>query len=76
MCIDLPFYSAKHYSNERSEMEGYCTRLQEKSTATVFICAFSYMSFPHAYCCYFRRSMDFLVCVCITHLYHIEAAVV
>ena len=39
------------------------SRLLEKSIATVCICAFSYMSFPHAYCCWFRCSMYLLMCI-------------
>ena len=33
------------------EMEGSCPRRLEKSTAIVCTCAFSYISFPHAYYC-------------------------
>ena len=44
-------------------MEGYCSRVLEKSIATVYVCAFSYMSFPHAYCCCFSCSIYLLVCM-------------
>ena len=42
--------------------------LLEKSTATVCICAFSHMSFPHAYCCCFRCSIYLVVCICVRSL--------
>ena len=35
------------------EVESSCSRLQEEFTATVCICAFSCMSFPHPYFCWF-----------------------
>ena len=50
------------------ETEGCCSRLLEKSTATVCICAFSYMFVPHAYCCWFGFSMYTLTlapCICV-----------
>ena len=47
------------------EMEGSCSRLLEKSTAAVCICAFSYMSFTHACRCCFRCSIYLLVCICV-----------
>ena len=87
-------YLAFLYSNKFSrtkvlEMEGSCSRLLGKSTSTVCICTFSYMSFPHDYCCCFRCSMYLLVCTsicvhiavrlccaCVIHLSHTHTNVV
>ena len=58
-------------------MEGTCSRLLEKSTATVCICSFSYMSFLHAYCCWFRCSIAVrLCCICVIHLSHSHTDVI
>ena len=64
------FVSANHYSlvlhsgatclNTRMTellLDGSCYLLLEKPTATDYICAFSYKSFSHAYCCWFTCSM-------------------
>ena len=62
------------------EIEGSCSRLLEKSTATVCIWAFPFMSFPYAYCCGLICSMYLLVCiissVCIIHFSHTYADVI
>ena len=58
-CFILSFYSLTNVL----EMEAFCCCLLKKSTATV--CAFPYMYFPHAYCCWFRCSIYLLVCICV-----------
>ena len=44
-------------------MEGSCSRLLAKSIATVYACAFSYMSLHHAYCCCYSCSIYLVVCM-------------
>ena len=62
------------------EMKGSCSRHLVKFIATC-ISAFSYMSFPNNYCCWFRCSIYLLVCIytyiavrlccaCVIHLSH------
>ena len=46
------------------KLEGSYSRLLEKYTKTVSICAQSYMSLSNASCCWFRCSM-LLMCVCV-----------
>ena len=58
VCYVLPFYSPTRSIRR-------ITRLLENSIATACICAFSHLSFLHAYCCWFRCSMNLLVCICI-----------
>ena len=78
---DWPLYFAFLYLNTFSltsflEMEDSCFCLLEKTAATVCICAFSYVYFHHAYCCWYRFSMYLLVCVCVVHLSHTHTDVI
>ena len=69
------------------EMEGSGSRLLEKSSASACIYAFSYVSLPYVYYCWFRWSMYLFVCfcvhiavrlfcACVIHLFHTHTDVI
>ena len=71
----LALYSTFSLTNVLA-IEGFSFRLLEKSYATVCICAFSYVPFPHAYCCWFRCSINLLEWFCVVHLSHTHTDVI